>query len=92
MRIIFPIFLSSTVNCGWENTCSHLNSGVPPPLFHDYKNISLKHLCDYTHHFKRQERNHSTNKCRQIQRSLQKSNLPGNNNSGYKYEFKEKIT
>jgi hypothetical protein len=46
-------FLSSTVNCGWENTCSHLlNSGVPPPLFHDHKNISPKHLCDYTYHFK----------------------------------------
>jgi hypothetical protein len=34
-------FLSSTVNCGWENTCSRLlNSGVPPPLFHDHENIS----------------------------------------------------
>jgi len=34
-------FLSSTVNCGCENTCSRLlNSRVPPPLFHDHENIS----------------------------------------------------
>jgi hypothetical protein len=65
-------FLSSSVNCGWENTCSRLlNSGVPPPLFHNYKNISLKHLCDYTHHFKSYERNHSTNKCKQKQVSAE---------------------
>jgi hypothetical protein len=34
----------------------------------------------------------ATTEIRQKQRSLQRSNLPGNNDSDYKYVFKEKIT